>query len=146
MNNAMKKLTLILSFFFTLSISTPSFAAWEKVGESWDGDPFLVDFKQMRSGKGFLYFWLLVDRLEPSSTGTWSSSAYTKLDCKLQRYQRLILAFYSEPMGKGVESKRSFDSPEWKYLKDLRGVQNSKGEGSPIIGVIKSICNRMKTR
>ena len=57
----MRKLILILSLIFTVTLSSPSYAEWTKVDEGVDGDTYYVDFKRIRQHDGFVYFWDLTD-------------------------------------------------------------------------------------
>ena len=46
-----------------------SFAEWKKVSESVSGNTFYVDFESIKKNRGYVYYWLMVDWLNPNSYG-----------------------------------------------------------------------------
>ena len=62
----MKKLTLILSLMFIVTLSSPSYAEWKNVGTiGGGGDTFYIDLERIRKVDGFVYYWVLTDYLMP---------------------------------------------------------------------------------
>ena len=97
----MKKLTLILSLMFMVTLSSPSYAKWTKVDEGVDGDTYYVDFKRIRKHGGFVYYWVLSDYLKTTPYGDLSTKVYSQGDCQLFRENILSFSFHKEPMGGG---------------------------------------------
>jgi hypothetical protein len=111
-----KKITLGITLFFsTLMIASPAYADWEKVTENEIENTFYVDFDRMRKNGGYVYWWHLVDRLEPSDTGTLSYKVYNQGDCEMFRFKNLSFSYYKQPMGEGSGSTDSTPDTEWNY-------------------------------
>ncbi len=124
----MKNLILIL-LFSTVMFSSPSYAEWMKVSENDIGDKMYVDFERIRKHDGYVYWWMLVDLLKPSST---SAKIYKQGDCKLFRYKNLSFSFHKEPMGGGTGDANNTPDKEWTYPSP-----NSVDEI-----ILKAVCNR----
>ena len=113
----MKKLILIL-LFSTAMFSSPSYAEWTMVSEGTgtnSGDIFYLDYERIRKHDGYVYYWILIDYLKPSSTGILSSKLYVQGDCKLFRYKALSFSHHKEPMGDGTGDRSNPKNPEWRY-------------------------------
>ena len=112
----MKNLLLIFTLLFTsVFFSSPSFAGWTSVSKGVDGDTFYIDFERIRKHDGFVYYWTLTDALVPTVYGDLSWKTYHQGDCDVNRYKRLGLYWYTQPMGKGPTSSVDTDQTEWKY-------------------------------
>ena len=113
----MKKLLILTTLIFsTMMFSSTSFAEWTKLGESVYGNTFYVDIERIRKHGGYVYFWMLTDRLKPKH-GDFSHKMYHQGDCKLFRYQILSFSFHEEPMGRGTGDVQEpvKASQGWKY-------------------------------
>tara|TARA_A100001015_G_scaffold219071_1_gene246331 strand:+ start:511 stop:891 length:381 start_codon:yes stop_codon:yes gene_type:complete len=90
-------------FFATLLLfSINGFAQnWEFVVKSKDGDTFYIDIDNIKKHKGLVYYWMLVDRLEPTTIGVNSSISKFKVDCVIEKLTRINSTFYSQSMGRG---------------------------------------------
>ena len=110
----MKKLTLILSLMFIVTLSSPSYAKWEGVFKSFGGTTFYVDFERIRKVDGYVYYWVLMDYLKPKTSGILSVKMYHQGDCKLFRLMGLSWHFYQAPMGRG-QVYASTNGSEWSY-------------------------------
>ena len=113
----MKKLTLILSLIFTVTLSSNSFGEWRKVIKSNEGNTYYVDFERIQKVDGYVYFWELHDFLKPLSNGSLSGSVYKQGDCKLFRFKTLSFVFYKEPMGRVIGDTPPVPKEHqfWKY-------------------------------
>ena len=103
---------------FTVTLSSPSYAEWTKVGENGIENTVHVDFERIRKLDGYVYFWMLIDYLKPfnGKNGTMlSGKVYNQGDCKLFRYRNLSLSFHKEPMGRDVGVANNPKNPEWQY-------------------------------
>ena len=128
----MKSLLLIFTLLFSaLMFSSPSYAKWEKVTENVDGYSFYVDFRRIKNKGGFVYYWELLDRLEPNKYGDLSSKTYTQGDCKLFRVKYLSFSSHKEQMGGGTGQPNKPKNPEWTYPSP-----NSVGET-----ILKIVCS-----
>ncbi len=113
----MRKLTLILSLIFTVTLSSTSFGEWRKVIKSKKGNTYYVDFERIQKVDGYVYFWELHDFLKPLSNGSLSGSVYKQGDCKLFRFKTLSFVFYKEPMGRVIGDTPPVPKEHqfWKY-------------------------------
>ena len=61
--------------FISLAIccSTPSYAKWREVVETFDGDTIYIDFDRVKKNNGYVYFWELFNYLKPTKFGDLSS-------------------------------------------------------------------------
>ena len=98
----MNRVTLTLTFLFSLMFSSPSYSEWTKGSEDGNGNTFYVDFERIRKVDGYVYFWLLQDSLKPKRHGILSGKMYNQGDCKLFRFKTLSFYFHKEPMGGGT--------------------------------------------
>lgn len=96
----MKKLLLLTLLCFSIN----GFAFnWKKVGENKIGDSYYVDVDSIKKHNGFVYYWELVDFLEPSSKGVFSFIMKWKHDCRenpRDLTKILDLTVYSQQMGR----------------------------------------------
>ena len=102
--------------------SFPSFGEWVKVDKNIRGDVFYVNFNNIKKHNGFIYYWELIDLLNPSPSGKFSYKSYYQLDCNIFRRKTLNFSIYEEPMGKG---KNFTFNPEkgWEYPDDVESTQ-----------------------
>ena len=112
----MKKLILILSLIFTVTLSSPSYAEWTKVEKNLAGDTYYVDYERIKKIDGYVYFWQVTNFSKPK-TGFLSSIIYHQVDCKLLRYKWLTFFGHREEMGggDGVNLPIPKKHENWKY-------------------------------
>ena len=127
----MKSLTIFLALTFSVMFSSSSYAEWTKVGEN-TAATYYVDFERIRKHDTYVYWWMLVDYLKPTSTGMLSAKVYYQGDCKLFRRKGLSYSFHKKPMGGGTGNTDNVPDKEWDYPSP-----NSVGET-----VLKQVCNR----
>ena len=127
----MKTLLTVLTVFFTVMFSPPSYAEWTKVGENISGDTYYVDFERIRKVDGYVYWWELGDYLKPNKNGILSAKVYNQGDCRLFRRKLLSFSFYKEPMGGGTAQSASPKNQEWIYPSP-----RSVGEG-----ILNQVCS-----
>jgi hypothetical protein len=77
-----------------------------------DGYSFYVDFRRIKNKGGFVYYWELLDRLEPNKYGDLSSKTYTLGDYMLFRGKYLIFSSHKEQMGGGTGQPNKPKNPE----------------------------------
>ena len=128
----MKKLTLILSLVFTVTLSSTSYAEWEKVAQNVDGSTYYVDFERIRKVDGYVYYWVLSNFSKPNDWGNLSSKIQKQGDCKLFRFKKLSASFHTQPMGGGTGEYYSPRDPQWKHP--------SPNTGGDVI--LKKVCTR----
>ena len=127
----MKKTTL-LALVFSVMFTSPSFADWQKMARSTDGDIMYVDFERIRKHEGFVYFWVLTDFLKPDKYGDLSTKTYYQGDCKLFWSKDLSFITFKESMGGGTEGDPYTPPDKWNYP--------SPNSASEII--MKAVCSR----
>ena len=118
----MKKLILILSLIFTVMLSSPSYAKWEKVTQNSVFTTY-VDFERIRKVDGYVYYWQMFDFPIINGLGNHSVQRYDQGDCKLFRHKILSISRHKEPMGGGAGVITNPKNPEWYYP-----TPNSGGE------------------
>ena len=131
----MKKLTLILSLIFTVTLSSPSYAEWTKVGENVYGKTFYVDFEGIRKDGGYVYFWYLINTLKPDKWGDFSSKTYSQGKCDLSQYKWLDKSYHTQPMGEGTPSTTGVSEQAAKKLR-------YPPPNSVMETVLKKVCSR----
>ena len=103
--------------------------------ETVNGDILYVDFERIRKHDGYVYFWHLIDYLNPIASDL-SAKVYNQGDCNLFRFKILSLLYYEEPMGRGSSlSDNSFDE-NWRYPPPTSSAES----------ILKSVCNYVKNR
>ena len=126
----MKKLTLILSLIFTVTLSSPSYAKWTKVSENVNGHKLYVNFETIRKHGEYVYYWDFMNYEKPSPSGSFSSKSYHQVDCNLLRYKMLTNIMYKQRMGQGNGESYSPKNPEWNY----------SPPNSLIESILKAVC------
>lgn len=101
----MKKLIIIASSCFFLvgcsdQTSKNQSRNWIKVQESIEAN-FYVDVNSIEKRNNIVYFWKLIDLLEPNKFGIFSLISKYKVDCIEGKQTGLSQTNYSRPMGKG---------------------------------------------
>tara|TARA_Y100001938_G_scaffold127859_1_gene181113 strand:- start:53 stop:442 length:390 start_codon:yes stop_codon:yes gene_type:complete len=115
----MKKLLLLTLLCFSIN----GFAVnWKKLFEDKFKDTY-VDIDNIKKRNGLVYYWSLVDTLEPvvDSYGrvTYSNISKVKVDCVEEKLTMLNMIFYSQSMGKG---KIVQDAPQTKTFYPIPGT------------------------
>ncbi len=99
----------------TLMFSAGSWAEWALVSTSVVGNKIYVDFDRIRKVNGFVYYWQIIDFLEPNGNGTLSDKTYYKADCETVRSMTLSISAYKTPMAEGDAITTYTPDPEWHY-------------------------------
>ena len=128
----MKSLLTIFALVFTMMFSSTSFAEWTKVFETESGNTHYVDFERIRKHDGYIYWWELIDLLQPTATGMLSQKTYIKGDCKVFRYQFLSISRYKEPMLGGTDETFTYNDDQWEYPSPISVMERK----------LKKICNQ----
>ena len=110
----MKKLLVLL---FSLLISFNSYGEWTQLAEGVDGDKYFINIDTIKENNGSVYYWVLKDHSESSSSGDLSTSLYVEGDCNINRYRILSFVFYTDSMGKGQQDhqKPLEENGDWQY-------------------------------
>ncbi len=110
----MKIKKLFLALTIVLIFASPVLAEkWVKVGENSVGTEHFVDKDSIKKAKGFVYYWVIVNYLEPGAGGHLSIKKYIKQDCDPFRYQTLKYDFYDNHMAKGKLILADKLEPKW---------------------------------
>jgi hypothetical protein len=91
---------ILFTTLFLFSINGFAFN-WEFVVKSKDGDTFYIDIDNIKKHKGLVYYWSMVDLLEPFPSGTNSFIDKSKVDCIEGKRTWFSSTSYSQSMGKG---------------------------------------------
>ena len=84
-----------------LVIPSISLSEWVEVGTSYNNNIVYLDFDRIRQHEGHVYFWTLVNYLEPGSDGDFSSTSYYKADCGKWAIVLLKLSTFKQHDGIG---------------------------------------------
>ena len=112
--------TKLIAIVLLIGINTPvnAHAEWIKVSESTGGDTYYVDFEKIRKNSGHVYFWTLLDYIEPFK-GVFSDITYVKGDCGEFKYKWLQINYHMGPMGVGeihsASGEPTVDGQKWRY-------------------------------
>ena len=128
----MNRVTLILTFLFSLMFSSPSYSEWTKHGKDPSGNTYYVDYESIRKHDGYVYWWDLMDYLKPDEVGVLSTKSYTQGDCEFFRKKHLSYSFHKEPMGRGTGFTHSPKNLEWEYPPPDSTIETS----------LKTVCSR----
>ena len=128
----MKNLLTIFIFVSTVVFSSTSFGEWAKLSENMSGDTFYIDFEGIRKVDGYVYFWVLADRLKPNKWGDFSTKEYFQGDCEKFRMLKLSTSIYKEPMGRGSGENYNSKDADWIYP-----TPDSVNEA-----ILESVCSR----
>ena len=127
----MRYLLLISTLSTSLLFSAASRAEWTLVAEgARTGNKVYVDLERIRKANGLVYYWMIQDRLEPSSTGMLSTKVYYKVDCETLREMKLSFSTYKLPMAEGAADDTWTPDPQWDYAQP-----DSVGEG-----ILQAVC------
>tara|TARA_B100001093_G_C26398439_1_gene830184 strand:+ start:53 stop:466 length:414 start_codon:yes stop_codon:yes gene_type:complete len=135
----MQKLQLSLTILY-LTISSPSFsyADWFKITEDKKaGITFYIDSKRLNFDDDYVYYWNLIDYLNPNANGGLSLIDYRMGECKLLRYKILNQTHYLGNMGVGQSVSNLEPDKNWTYAKP-----NSAPE--TILSIICQVASRTK--
>ena len=67
---------------------------------------FYIETETIKKSHGFVYYWTMMDALEPDEDGTLSAKSTQEADCDIARYQRLSYVSSQENMGRGTPKLR----------------------------------------
>jgi hypothetical protein len=115
MGNIMKKITLLLIIIFTFLFSTTSWGDWSYVSENMNGRKFYYDKDRVRKNGKYLYFWMMIDYIKPTSFGDLSHTKYVQLDCSIFRFKDLKITSYENSKGEGKIIMDFTPKDEWEY-------------------------------
>ena len=125
-----KKITLGITLFFSTMFASPAYADWVKIG-TIQGDTTYVDFDRIRTNGSYVYYWQLIDLLEPDGDGDLSYKTYHQGDCEIFRLKGFSGISYKQPMGEGsVGEINSPPDPKWIYVPPKSSVE----------GILKQVC------
>ena len=130
-NHRMQKLTLIITFVFSLTVfSSANSAEWTKVSEDVNGNTFYVDLMRIRNFYGYVYYWMLTDYKVPTEAGHSSTEIYYKGDCELFRVKPSIFVNHIQPMARDIGENSPPTLLAWMYAYPK----------SPLESALKFIC------
>lgn len=130
----MRQLFLVLIFtyfFFTIN----SYAEWKIWGSDGKDIDYYLNYDSIEIKDGYVFYWFLMNFLNPSSNGANSTSIYLKADCKKLEVKPIKTIFFLEAMGKNKKNEFYYSSNEsWRSYSP---------NSTPRI-MLKSICDKAK--
>ena len=87
---------------------------WVYLGNNSTGDNYYGEINTIRENDKSVYWWFLVDRMQPHQQGYISFRGYAEVDCKIKRSKTLQYVFYKESMGV-TEIGRMTPTRGWEY-------------------------------
>ena len=125
-------MTILLSIIFTF----PSYGDWKFTTMNTDLVSYYLDYKRIRKNNGYVYYWVLEDRLlKPNELGGLSTLNYNQGDCNLFRFKNLSQSQYEGKMGAGrTVSVINVPDENWTYPQPKK---------IPEI-ILQVICNHIK--
>ena len=109
----MKKLIIVFTLLFSLTFSTTSFARWTNIIRDHTGTTFYLDVLRIAKNDRYVYFWELIDYLEPTKNGVFSYQVFAQGDCKLIKKRTVSFSSHKEPMGAGNGIPYEPKSSKW---------------------------------
>ena len=96
----MKKLTILL---FSIFISLNSYGYWSYVSFGSSGNNYYIDRSSVKAPTpNTIYFYMVMDYIEPNKYGDMSLKKYKKGDCFGNKLKTLKGTYYSEHKAKGA--------------------------------------------
>ena len=96
--------TILFSILILFSINGFAFN-WKKIGDGGRGDSLYVDVDNIKKHNGLVYYWVLIDLLEPVTNNRVGSAnsliSKYKVNCVEEKQTWLNITFYSQSMGRG---------------------------------------------
>ena len=129
-NLIMRKLLILTIILSSLILTTTGYARWTNIIRTHQGTTFYLDVLQIARSDRYVYFWELIDYLQPTKYGILSHVVFAQGDCKLLRKKTVSFSSHKEPMGAGAGVPYDPKNPNW--------VQSSPG--SALETVVKSAC------
>ena len=114
-NKMLKKLLLTAVLSMTVTHTALAYE-WTVTASSTDGDTMYIDLDTIRQVNGFVYFWQMLDQVEPNKFGDLSATSYVKTDCGVLRAQNLTSNFYNQSMARGNTSSTHNKKGDWLHL------------------------------
>ena len=109
----MKKLLLLL---FSMFVSLTAYGEWFHMIDDPQSNSYYIEIETIRENGGYVYYWTLVDYIDPSiAGGMYSTKWYFQGDCALGRTKSLTFIAYKQHMGIGNEMARDSSATNWKY-------------------------------
>jgi len=126
----MKKLLILTIIFSSIVFATTSHARWTNIIRTHEGTTFYIDVLQIVRNNRYVYFWELIDYLQPTRYGVLSHVVFAQGDCNLLRKKTVSFSSHKVPMGEGEGVSHEVKNSNW--------VRSSPG--SALETVVKSAC------
>lgn len=108
----MKKALLMAA---AIVAAAPACAEWTQISTAKSVGVFYLDFSTIRSTSSGRRVWMLVDRYNAHSDGTYSDKMLSEVDCSESRIRTLQWTSYGGKMGAGKAIPVSPPQP-WQYI------------------------------
>ena len=109
------RLYILIFFFINFLSATNSYAEWEKWGTDEKDIVYYLNYNSIEIKDSYVYFWFLMNFINPNENGPKSTSMYLKADCNKFEVQPIKSIFFSETMGKNKKNEFYYSSNEsWR--------------------------------
>tara|TARA_B110000438_G_scaffold104676_1_gene103296 strand:+ start:162 stop:491 length:330 start_codon:yes stop_codon:yes gene_type:complete len=104
-------------------------------GTDGKGIVYYLNYNTIEIKDGYVFYWFLMNFLDPNSNGPKSTSIYLKADCNKFEVKPIKTIFFLEEMGKNKKNEFYYSSNEaWRSYNP---------NSTPGI-MLKSICKKAK--
>ena len=132
--------TILFSMLLLFSINGFSFN-WKMVAEE-SGSTFYVDVDNIKKRNGFVYYWNLVDYIEPTKIGAYSDISKYRADCVDEKQTWLSNTFYSQPLAEGKIITEGI--PVWNHYGSTLNEIRYLTPGSIEHNLLQKVCDFVK--
>ena len=92
-----------------------TYAEWKMWGTDGGDIVYYLNYNTIEIKDGYVFYWFLMNFLEPNKNGPKSTSMYLKADCNKLEVQPIKALFFHEAMGKNKENEFYYSSKEsWR--------------------------------
>ena len=124
---------LVIFFFFKVTFLLPAKDHWEKVTIGSNGYVFYINLLSIEEKGSKIYFWQLIDYLNPDEYGDMSAKIYIESDCVNLKYKWISFSYHKMSMGKDTTELK-------KPTKDLSRWQTAL-PNSTSKSILDYVCN-----
>ena len=111
-----KLFLLVILIIFKLIVILQAQGHWKKVTTGSNGYVFYINLLSIEESDSKVYFWQLIDYIEPDEYGDMSAKIYIESDCVNLRYKWITFSYHKESMGRDstVQKKPTKNLSRWQ--------------------------------
>ena len=111
----MKVFVLILFILANLLFTQSLKAEWSIWGTDGKNIEYYINYESIEMKNGYVFYWFLMNFINPNPNGPKSTSMYLKADCKNNEVQPKHTIFFKDQMGKNKLNEFYYSSNEsWR--------------------------------